>query len=145
MGLVYGQDVIINVEISGEFYTIGCARSCTFDMSRDTIETSTTGSGQFRTYIGGPLAFSGTLEGLTFIQDSLGSTYDIGRLYQDIQSNTPFSIKYYEADVDNTYFLQKECNVIIESISETASFDNVVTFNVNFKGTGTPTITYGTI
>lgn len=147
MGLVYGQDVILstpNPDTSVDM-PIGCARSCTFEMSRDIIETSTTGSGQFRTYIGGPLSFSGTIEGLTFIQDTLGTNFDIGRMYEAIQSNTEFNIKYYETDVDNTYFLQKECLVIIESISETASFDNVVTFNVNFKGTGTPTITYGTI
>lgn len=147
MGLVYGQDVILSAFVDGThtYLPIGCARSCTFEMTRDTIEISTTGSGQFRTYIGGPLSFSGTIEGLAFIQYTLGTNFDLGRMYEAIQSNTEFSIKYYETDVDNTYFLQKECNVIIESISETASFDNVVTFNVNFKGTGTPTITYGTI
>ena len=146
MGLVYGQDVILSTDIGDHVdRPIGCARSCTFDISRDTIETSTTGSGQFRTYIGGPLSFSGTIEGLTFIDDELGSTFDLGRMYSAIQSNDLFYIKYYEKDVENTYYLQKECTVIIESISETASFDNVVTFTVNFKGTGTPTITYGTI
>jgi hypothetical protein len=115
MGLVYGQDVILSTP-NDDTHTdmaIGCARSCTFEMTRDTIETSTTGSGQFRTYVGGPMAFSGTIEGLTFIQDTLGTTFDLGRMYEAIQNNNPFVIKYYETDVDNTYFLQKECTVII--------------------------------
>ena len=147
MGLVYGKDVILSTPNpdTHEDMPIGCARSCTFDIKIDTIETSTTGSGNFRTYITGALTFSGTIDGLVFISDGTSATYDLGRMYNAIIAGQVFEIKFYEKDTDNVSYLQKECTVLIESINETASFDNINTFSVNFKGTGTPQITYGRI
>lgn len=147
MGLVYGKDVLLTTPNpdTHEDMVIGCSRSCTFDISMDTIETSTINSGNFRTYTTGALTFSGTIDGLTLITDGTTASYDLGRLYDAIIAGIPFGMKFYETDVENTYYLQKECTVIIESINETASFDNITTCSVNFKGTGPVSITYGTI
>jgi len=68
---------------------------------------------------------------------------DMGRLYEVCTG--PISMKFYEEDENNQYFLQKECLIYIESLSETASFDNIPTFSINFKGSGTPTITYDAV
>jgi hypothetical protein len=65
-------------------------------------------------------------------------------MYEKIISGEKIFLKYYETDDDN-HFLQKLCEVYIESINETASFDNMVTFTATFKGNGGPTITYGEI
>jgi hypothetical protein len=56
----------------------------------------------------------------------------------------PFQIQYYETD-DNNNYLYKVCIVYIESINETASFDNIATFTASFKGNGVPNISYGEI
>lgn len=147
MGVVYGKDVIISIpDLDAHIdMPIGCARSATFDIKMDTIETSQVGYAQFRTYTTGAVTVSGSIDGLVFISDGTSSTYDLGRMMDAIMSGTIFSIKFYETDFENVNYLQKECNVIFESITETASFDNVNTFSASFKGTGTPTITYGTI
>jgi hypothetical protein len=271
MGLVRGEDVILSAissTIQGSaYYLFGCARSVTFDISTDFIETSVTESGVFKTFIPSGKQYTGNIEGLVFldkpfepevkatttldltdIADSgefptsgnlisyirvfeLGSwlnlfvtatgtfanfsaflTYmnnginaggtgytsvisgnsliitarpglgddlngqasqcfyefsplpgvnidstfsggvdgyepskiSLGWMYDKIISGELIQIKYYETDDDNHY-LQKVCQVYIESINETASFDNMVTFTASFKGSGQPTITYGEI
>lgn len=272
MGLVRGEDVILSVEqfdgTSNVYVPFGCARSVTFDISTDFIETSVTESGAFKTFIPSGKQFSGNIEGLVFLNKpestetkatvtidysslsgffpciagtalinvidppgssltvcNLGSasyatladylsaintyintggtgyisaivgstivitartgvgdtingnacysSYDIdgnvpaapgyitdnfaggiseffpdklgiGWFYDNLLQSTEVQIKYYETD-DNNHFLQKVCNVYIESINETSSFDNMVTFTVSIKGNGTPTITYGEI
>lgn len=272
MGLVRGEDVILSVlqsqDYVGDVYVpIGCARSVTFDISTDFIETSVTDSGAFKTFLPSGKQYSGSIEGLVFLdkpatgETKATTTLDLtdiadsgefptsGNLFSLIRAYEPtgwvnlfttttgtfanfsafinymnngintgttgytstisgnsliitarpglgnqinglasqcfyefspapgvnidstFSggvngyfpskismgfmyyklilgemirIKYYETDDDNHYLL-KDCFVYIESINETASFDNIVTFSATFKGTGVPGITYGEI
>jgi len=271
MGLVRGEDVILSALISQEGTVVpvpfGCARSVTFDISTDFIETSGIDSGNFKTFLPSGKQFSGNIEGLVFldkpviletratttldltaIADSgifptsgnlfclirafepsfwvnlfftttgtfanftdfitfmnnginagvtgytsvisgnsliitarpgLGdningnacqcswslagvpqsdinndftggidgynpSKISLGSMYDKIISGEKIFLKYYETD-DANHYLQKLCEVYIESINETASFDNMVTFTATFKGNGGPTITYGQI
>jgi hypothetical protein len=269
MGLVRGEDVILTVLQNQENTPVqvpfGCARSITFDISTDFIETSVTDSGAFKTFIPSGKQYSGNIEGLVFINkpaeaetrgfvtwdytsipdgafpdlaayayirvqvptidlylcnieaqtfttksdyinaikdavnasgtgytavfgsgstliitaapglgDSVNgtncivqielSTYTnnyglsfaggidayypdklgIGWMYDKLISGEEIFLKYYETDDDNL-FLQKQCSVYIESINETSSFDNIVTFSASFKGNGDPIITYGEI
>jgi len=271
MGLVRGEDVILSTPINQSGTNVqvpfACARSVTFDISTDFIETSVTESGSFKTFIPSGKQFSGNIEGLVFLDkpaiaetratatldlsdiadsgifptsgelyalirafeplgwvnlfgtstgtfatfadfltylnngintgitgytstissnaliitarpglgndingnacqcswslsstpqtninnDFLGgvdaynpSKISMGWMYDKILSGEIIQLKYYETD-DNNHYLQKLCNVYIESINETASFDNIVTFTASFKGNGTPTITYGEI
>lgn len=274
MGLVRGEDVILSVlqnqDYVGDVYVpIGCARSVTFDISTDFIETSVTESGAFKTFIPSGKQYSGSIEGLVFLdkpetgETRATTTLDLtdisdsvsfpttGELFANIYANESFSvqallfatttgtfanfaafltyvnnginagvsgyqsvisgnsliitarpglgasingftslcnyfisstpyiiygsifsggvngyfpskismgfmyyklmlgemiqIRYYETDDDGNNYLQKDCNVYIESINETASFDNITTFSATFKGTGSPGITYGEI
>lgn len=269
MGLVRGEDVILSAYTSAEggfaYRPFGCARSVTFDISTDFIETSVTESGAFKTFIPSGKQYSGNIEGLVFLdkpatagvnatatisynsaygpyfpndgltavitvedpddgtiticsvsgpfntyedlvdaividinsniynysavkvsvsggfnivitaRTGLGSTMvglcsaqfnfdgtilynnsyfsggvnpyypskiSLGWLYDRIITGERIQLKFYETDDDN-HFLQKVCFVYIESINETASFDNMVTFSAQFKGDGIPTITYG--
>lgn len=272
MGLVRGEDVILTMaeyqeNVGYVYIPIACARSVTFNISTDFIETSVTESGAFKTFIPSGKQYSGNIEGLVFLdkqktnevratttldltdisdsgvfpssgnlyalirayeptgwvnlfftstgtfanfaafltymnnginagasgytssisgnaliinakpglgdsingnacqcQWSLSSTpqtnidsyflggvngyfpakYNLGLMYSKIISGEILGLRYYETDDDNN-FLQKECQVYIESINETASFDNMVTFTAEFKGNGAPTITYGEI
>lgn len=272
MGLVRGEDVILSISEYQEgvgyvYVPIACARSVTFDISTDFIETSITEQGAFKTFITSGKQFSGNIDGLVFLdkpktgetratttldltdiadagsfptsgelfatikvyesgptpiilfttstgtfanfeafltyvnnginagssgytsvisgnsliitaRPGLGATmngnasiciwdfnpnsgiiygsfsggvngyfpskFSLGLMYSKIVGGDILYLKYYEVDDDNHY-LQKECNVYIESINETASFDNIVTFSATFKGTGIPAITYGEI
>jgi hypothetical protein len=273
MGLVRGEDVILSALITQEGTVVpvpfGCARSVTFDISTDFIETSGIDSGNFKTFLPSGKQFSGNIEGLVFLDRpatventkatavldftdlidaglfptsngianaltdyptfeaytlgivpgavqanlavfladlngniavyafnpgytsvisgntliisapaALGASINgftahcnyningntgtitgtfsggtdgynptkisLGWMYDKIVSGEKIFLKYYETDDDN-HFLQKLCEVYIESINETASFDNMVTYTASFKGNGGPTITYGEI
>lgn len=271
MGLVRGEDVILSALVSqgGTVVPVpfGCARSVTFDISTDFIETSGINSGNFKTFLPSGKQYTGNIEGLVFLdkaqvnetratttldltdiadsgvfpssgnlyalirafepsgwvnlfftttgtfanfaafitymnngintgstgytstisgntliitarpglgndingnacqcnwaiggtnQTNLVSTFSggvdaynptkisLGWMYEKIVNGEKIFLKYYEIDDDNHY-LQKLCEVYIESINETASFDNMVTFSASFKGNGGPTITYGEI
>ena len=143
MGKVNGKDLIIY--ISDDQFPIACARSVSFDIQRDMIETSVKGSGVFRTYVYGAGSYTGSIEGLTFL-DYGSSTYCLPDFYNGIINGTTYMIDFYEHD-NNTpqNYLTKRCYFIVESINETVSFDNMSTFTLNFRGVGAPEITYGTI
>jgi predicted secreted protein len=144
MGLVQGKDVVLNMQYGADWLPVGCARSCSFQITNELIETSITGSGSFRTYIIGASTFSGSIEGLVFLgpKDNY-DRIDMGKIYELLGG--PINMRFYEKDEENELFLQKECIIFMESLSETASFDNMPTFSINFKGSGAPTITYDAI
>jgi len=268
MGLVRGEDVLLSVLQNNGSEDIhvpfGCARSVTFDVSTDFIETSVTGTGAFKTFLPTGKQFSGNIEGLVFLNTPAGSeiratvtldyttipeasfpnfassayinvdfggiinictinadtfltrgdyinaiiaainasgtgytaefgagntfiiradpglgdtingsdcTFDltvdgdnypfiipfeggvtsyfptklgIGWFYENIINGQQINLRYYEVD-DENHFLQKDCLCYIESINETSSFDNMVTFSASFKGNGVLNISYGEI
>jgi len=145
MGLVSGKDVILTINdvIAGDL-PIGCARSVVFDIQRDMIEISGPGDGFFRLYQPAAMSFTGSIEGLVFLDTDNSIKMTMGGLYDLLIAGTVCNIKYYETD-NSGHYLQKECAVFIESINETASFDNITTYTATFRGQGTPTITYGDV
>jgi hypothetical protein len=143
MGKVRGEDVVLI--LSDDLFKIICARSITFDIQQDLIETSITSGGRFRSYVPGAMSWGGTIEGLTFIAYGSVDDQTIESLYLRIMNGLSVKIVWYEKDENNEYYLQKEGQCYIESINETSSFDNMATFTANFKGTGPITITSGDI
>lgn len=145
MAKVNGKDVVIQINYGGTYQPIGCGRSLTFDIQNEFIETSVTGTGRFRTYIPSAATFSGSIEGFVFLEVPFTTTLTMEYFYLQALTGSIFQVKYYEADTTNTTYLQKEFYCYVESITETASFDNMNTFTVNFKGTDVPTITSGNV
>ena len=143
MAVVLGQDVVLQFTDDG--FPFACARSISLTIDNDMIETSTTGSGNFRTYTPGPLSYNGTIEGLTFINNSATIDLTISTLYSYITTGQLFKMVWYEEDDNHQYYMRKYGFVYLESLTETASFDNVVTFSANFRGSGTINIENGTL
>jgi predicted secreted protein len=69
MGKVRGEDVILYLQDTTYKcnHPIGCARSVTFDVQQDLVETSVTGNGRFRTYVPGAASWSASAEGIVAI------------------------------------------------------------------------------
>jgi hypothetical protein len=147
MSLVSGKDVLIKFYDAtvSDYVVVGCGRSVTFEISREMVETSITSGGTFKTWVPGAAEVSGTIEGFVFLQDTITDKLDMGRLYDLIYDGTRISITYYETDQSGNYYLQKDLLGYITSINETASFDNINTFSLSFKGTSSPNISYGEI
>ena len=71
MGLVRGEDVILSVQqfngVENVYVPFGCARSVSFDISTDFIETSGVDSGNFKTFTPSGKQYTGNIEGLVFL------------------------------------------------------------------------------
>jgi hypothetical protein len=141
MGLVKGIDAMLKINDEGSPVIIGCARSITFDIQRELIETSGAGTGVFRTYKPAAIGFSGTIEGLVNITPS-GDPVGINKLYDYLIDGTVLSCTFYEVDIATPQnYLEKQCDMFLTSLTEVASFDNIATFTATFTGTGAITIT----
>lgn len=116
-----------------------CARSCSFTIETDTIETSITGSGKYRTFVPRSNASVGTLEGLT--QLGLANNLSIADLIT-LQINHEILLMRWEDVADNGQVFTKELEMFITNSTQTASFDNVATFSVSLQGTGAITLVY---
>jgi len=116
-----------------------CARSCSFVIETDTIETSITGSGKYRTFIPRSNASTGSLEGLT--QLGLVNNLSVADLIT-LQINHEILLMRWEDVADNGQVFTKELEMFITNTTQTASFDNVATFSVSLQGTGTITLVY---
>ena len=137
MGLVKGIDAVFKVNNN----IVACARSVTFDIQRELIETSGAGTGVFKTYKPAAIGFSGTIEGLVNIVTS-GSLVGMNELYDLLIDGSVLTCTFYEVDGGTPQsFLQKECTMYLTSLTEVASFDNIATFTASFTGTGPITIT----
>lgn len=136
MGLVKGIDAVFKINSN----IVACARSVTFDIQRELIETSGAGTGVFKTYKPAAIGFSGTIEGLVNIVTS-GSVEGINNLYDYLIDGVSLLCTFYEVDGGTPQsFLQKDCTMYLTSLTEVASFDNIATFTATFTGTGPLTI-----
>jgi len=142
MPKVRGEDVVLRY--SDDQFPFLCARSIQFNIDKELIETSITGSGAYKTYTQSALSWGGSLEGLTLLTGGV-SDGEMGTIYYLITTQGNFEITWYEEDVTGTYYLQKSGLCYLTSVSEISSFDNVVTFNAEFVGTGPITIVSDTI
>jgi predicted secreted protein len=150
MGLVKGEDVILKFSDGDlvENEHIYCARSVTLDVQRDYIETSINSSGIFRTYTPTGITWSGTIEGLVYIADANIPTYGVtayGLLNALINGANSITLEFYEEDMEHSKWTKKSGLIFIESVSETASFDNMTTFSVTFRGNGQLNLDFGDV
>ena len=138
MAKVRGVDCILG--LTDDNFPVLCARSITFDIQRDSIETSVKGNGIFRSFVAGAASFTGSMEG--FLVINYPTTYTLLDVYSMLYEGVPIFLTYYEESIDGHWF-KKQCYALVESINQTSSFDNMATFTVNFKGTGAPVLTNG--
>ena len=143
MANVLGQDVILS--FTDDAFPFACARSINLSIENDMIETSNVGNGNFRTYIPGALKYSGTIEGLVVLYNGSISSYTIEQLQGLILTSQSFKMRWYEKDVTSQHYMVKDATIFLTNLTETASFDNAVTFSADFTGTGPITITYGNV
>lgn len=141
MALVNGKDVLIEMNNGTELVPVGCARSITFDIRRDFIDTSITGQGIWQTSIPAAGSFSATIEGLVFLAADDNAKTQMNFYYQSLISGSLISVSFTDDDLSGNELI-KSFSGYIETITETASFDNMVTFSATIKGTGSPSIAY---
>lgn len=98
-------------------------------------------------YFGGAthVAINGTLPVFSPFSGTLTYTkyfFTMERMYDAITNGSLLYFDFYETD-DEGHYLKKTFEGYINSLSEVASFDNIVTFSADITANGIPTIDYG--
>ena len=139
--LVLGENVtVFKYEPSISVWVpYACARSCSLSVETDTIETSITGAGKFRTYIPQSNRFTGSLEGVTQLEKV--NHLSVADLMAIQITHEVMLMRFEDISNDGDVFT-KEALFFITNTTQTASFDNVATFSVALQGTGALTLIY---
>ena len=139
--LVKGRNVTVFKFVPGPntWVPYACARSCSFSLDTDSIETSITGAGAFRTFLPRANSFTGSLEGITQLE--MANRLSIADLMALQIAHTIMLLRFEDINDDGDAFI-KEAMFFITNTTQTASFDNVATFSVALQGTGGLTLIY---
>jgi len=102
-------------------------RSWTVEHTKDVIEDTAMGDAA-RTYKSGLHQFTGSME-VIYDSDHTSNAYHAF----DPSNDNALGVEFYPSETTGQKFTG---NVIVTSVSRTASFDDLVTCTVNFQGTG---------
>ena len=130
---VAGKNVVVFVKV-GEVWTLyACATSATLNVATDFIETSVAGVGKFATYLPTKISFTGTLEGVTSLeQDGMLSLPDL-RARQLTQEKL---FMRFQRTSDDGKLYTDEASFFISSSNDVGSFDDMNLFTIEVQGTG---------
>ena len=117
---------IIDTNDSAGGTNIAEVRSWTVEHTKDVIEDTVMGDAA-RTYKHGLHQFTGSCE---VIYDS---THTDSTKAFDPSSEDALTVEFYPSETTGQKFTG---NILVTSVSRTASFDDLVTATVNFQGTG---------
>lgn len=133
--IVSGKDVIVYVYDGGSWKIYACAKSCTFSVTTEFIETSVAGQGANATFIPTKNYFSGTLDGVVSLE--VGSTLNYSDLQTKQISHELLLMRFIRTSRGGQVYTS-EASFYIASSSDTGSFDAANVFSIELKGTGVP-------
>jgi predicted secreted protein len=139
MSLIKGENCIFYVYDDGQWKPIICARSGSFNTTAETIETSITGTGVWRTYEYTALTWTATVEGLIYLDGTNELTASDLRAMQ--YSRTKILLRFTRTDTAGNVYTD-EGNALITGITDSGDLNSAQQFSVELKGTGPLTIVY---
>lgn len=136
MSLVAGENFIFYIYDGGIWKMYVCARSGNMSINTETIETTVTGSGNYKTNEPTVHSFTASIDGV--ISLNVSGSLGIADL-QALQLNkTKLLCRFTQtSQAGDTYV--KEAYFFITNSTDTGSFDGVATFNLSLIGTGSIT------
>ena len=130
---VAGKNVVVFIKVGDEWVLYACATSATLNVTTEVLETSVSGNGKFASFIPTKNSFTGTLEGVTSLEESPKlSLYDLRQrqLAQEL-----LRMKYQRTDSAGNLYTDEASFYIISS-SDVGSFDDMNNFSIEMQGTG---------
>lgn len=135
--LVKGRNVIVSMQVDGDWFPIFCAKSSVYDYPQESIEVTHVNSGASREYV--PGMNSGTLNctGITSLNND-GSRISINYLLQQAIRRMVWPLRIVQTDDDGNIFVTFLSGFVINTnISrEVAAYSQS---SVTFQITGIPT------
>ena len=133
MSLVRGENFILFILDGGQYKSLACARSANQSITTEMLETSVTGSGNFKTFE--PTFHSSEIgfEGIIALNESNMLTLPDLQAFQ--LAKTKVYVRFMETANDGTVY-RKEFFAFITNSTDTGSFDGIATFNITMTVTG---------
>jgi predicted secreted protein len=118
--------VMFGDDSGGASTQVAEVRSWTIEHTKDVIENTAMGAGGgARTYLSGLTQFTGTMECMYDTAQTSASVFDPA-------NDANISVEFFPATTGVKYV----GDVIVTSVSRTASFDDLVTVSCSFQGNG---------
>jgi hypothetical protein len=129
---VQGKNVVIFIQQGTDWVLYACATSATLSVKTDLIETSVSGQGKFATFLPTKNSFTGTLEGVTSLEEA--GKLSLPELRKKQLNQEILKLRYQRSDGTNLY--TEEGSFYITSSDDVGSFDDMNIFTINAQGTG---------
>lgn len=139
MSIVKGEDWILHINNGGIWKPFVCSRSGNISINTALIETTVTGSGDYKTFEPTVHDFSAAIDGVIslMVTDSL-TLADLQALQF---AKTKLLCRFMITDISGNYY-QKEAYFYITNSTDTGAFDGVATFSIQLTGTGSITTVF---
>lgn len=132
MSLVAGIDYVFYI-FDGAWKPYACARSGDFNLVTEFLETTVTGSGNWKTFKPTVHSFNQNIEGVIGLNVSANLTLPELHALQIAKTKLLTRIVLTSQDGD---VYTREAYCYIENATDTGSFDGISTFRIAFRGTG---------
>ena len=139
MSLVAGSNYIIYIYDGGQWKPFCCARDGSMSIDTDTIETTVTGSGNYRTFEATVHSFTASLSGVVSL--NVADQLTIADLQALQLAKTRILCRFMMTSQDSDVY-RKEAYFYITNSTDTGAFDGVATFQLSLRGTGAITTVF---
>lgn len=139
MSLVPGEQYVIYIYSGGIWTPYACVRSGSMSIETDTIETTVSGSGNYRTFEPTVHGFSASFDGV--ISANVSGSLVLSDLQALQLAKTKLLMRFIQTSVANDIYI-KQAYFYITGSTDTGSFDGIATFQISLKGTGAITQIY---
>lgn len=136
MSKVLGKNSVVFINDAGVWKLYACGTSVTLDLTTDFVETSVSGQGNFATYMPSKDSFTGTLEGITSLEEF--GKLSLPDLRQRQIAHELLLMRFQRTDNDGHVYTD-EGHFFISRSSDVGSFDDVSKFTIELRGTGSLT------
>lgn len=133
MSLVRGDNFIFFVYSGSTWLPYACARSGNISVETETLDTSVTGSGDWRTFEASVHSFALNIDGVMSLNDA--SLITLPELQALQFAKTKILCRFTATSINGDIYTQQFYALIVNSTA-TGSFDGIATFSIDFKGTG---------
>lgn len=132
MSLIAGKNVVMYI-YDGMWKPIVCGTNCSINTTAETVETSISGQGPWKTFEYGALGWTATFEGYSDLQQT--NKLSIADLQQFLVTRTKVLIRYQRTDQSANVYLN-EGMALIKSIQDNGPVDGMNSWSVELQGSG---------
>lgn len=138
MSLVRGENFIFYI-FSTSWKAYVCARSGNMSIDTETVETTVTGSGNYKSFEPTVHSFTASIEGI--ISLNVGGSLSLPELQALQLAKTKLLCRFTQTSEAGDVYT-KECYFYITNSTDTGSFDGIATFQLSLRGTGSITTVF---